>query len=146
MNNYTLRLLASLKAEAKKVAEEEGAMLNQFINVAVAEKLAALRTARYFQERATRDDLENFCREKGIAEWYSKIPGLLESHFPNLEGIEFSLQENDESEDVFVEVLFSVAGDPEEIGEYYDIFLGTWVEEVPAEARAYFQLLLDIVE
>ena len=91
-------------------------------------------------------DLETFCREKGIAEWYSKIPGLLESHFPNLEGIEFSLQEDDESEDVFVEVLFSVAGDPEEINDYYDRFLDTWVEEVPAEARAYFQLLLDIVE
>ena len=91
-------------------------------------------------------DLEAFCREKGIAEWYSKIPGLLESHFPNLEGIEFSLQEDDESEDVFVEVLFSVSGNPEEISEYYDRFLDTWVKEVPAEARAYFQLLLDIVE
>ena len=91
-------------------------------------------------------DLETFCQEKGIAEWYSKIPGLLESHFPNLEGIEFSLQEDDESEDVFVEVLFSVAGDPEKINDYYDRFLDTWVEEVPAEARAYFQILLDIVE
>ncbi len=91
-------------------------------------------------------ELETFCQEKGIAEWYSKIPGLLESHFPNLEGIEFSLQEDDESEDVFVEVLFSVAGDREEINEYYDRFLDTWVEEVPAEARVYFQILLDIVE
>ena len=60
MSNYTLRLLASLKAEAEKVAEEEGTTLNQFINVAVAEKLAALRTARYFQERATHADLETF--------------------------------------------------------------------------------------
>ena len=63
MSNYTLRLLASLKAEAEKVAEEEGTTLNQFINVAVAEKLATLRTAaRYFQERATRADLETFDR------------------------------------------------------------------------------------
>lgn len=60
MSNYNLRLLASLKAEMEKVAEEEGTTLNQFINVAVAEKLAALRTARYFQERATRADLEAF--------------------------------------------------------------------------------------
>ena len=44
------------------MAEEEGTTLNQFINVAVAEKLAALRTARYFQERATRADLETFDR------------------------------------------------------------------------------------
>ena len=65
MSNYTLRLLASLKAEAEKVAEEEGTTLNQFINVAVAEKLAALRT-RYFQERAVRADLETFDRLLGI--------------------------------------------------------------------------------
>jgi hypothetical protein len=59
-SNYALRLLSSLKAEAEKVAAEEGTTLNQFINVAVAEKLAALRTARYFQERAARADLAVF--------------------------------------------------------------------------------------
>ena len=59
-SNYALRLLTSLKAEAEKVAAEEGITLNQFIHVAVAEKLAALRTARYFQERAARADLEVF--------------------------------------------------------------------------------------
>ena len=59
-SNYALRLLTSLKAEAEKVAAEEGTTLNQFINVAVAEKLAALRTARYFQERAVRADLAVF--------------------------------------------------------------------------------------
>ena len=53
-SNYALRLLVSLKTEAEKVAAEEGTTLNQFINVAVAEKLAALRTARYFEERASR--------------------------------------------------------------------------------------------
>ena len=67
MSNYNLRLLASLKAEAEKVAEEEGTTLNQFINVAVAEKLAALRTARYFQERTARADLETFDRLLGTA-------------------------------------------------------------------------------
>ena len=92
------------------------------------------------------DVIEAFCRERGIVQWYSKIPGLLESHFPNLEGGAFSLQKDDESDDVFVEVLFSLTGDPKEIYEYYDRFLDTWVEDVPAKARAYFQLLLDIVE
>ena len=57
---YALRLLTSLKAEAEKVAAEEGTTLNQFINIAVAEKLVALRTARYFQERAARADLAAF--------------------------------------------------------------------------------------
>ena len=61
-SNYALRLLASLKTEAEKVAAAEGTTLNQFINVAVAEKLAALRTARYFEERASRANLDVFDR------------------------------------------------------------------------------------
>lgn len=61
-SNYALRLLASLKTEAEKVAAAEGTTLNQFINVAVAEKLAALRTARYFEERASRANLYVFDR------------------------------------------------------------------------------------
>jgi hypothetical protein len=61
-SNYALRLLASVKAEAEKVAVAEGTTLNQFINVAVAEKLAALRTAQYFQDRASRADLATFDR------------------------------------------------------------------------------------
>jgi hypothetical protein len=55
--NYALRLLASLKSEAERVAKAEGSTLNQFINVAVAEKLSALRTADYFKERAARADV-----------------------------------------------------------------------------------------
>jgi hypothetical protein len=55
--NYALRLQASLKSEAERVAKAEGTTLNQFINVAVAEKLSALRTADYFKERAARADI-----------------------------------------------------------------------------------------
>ena len=61
-NPYFLHLLASLKSEAEKVAAAEGTTLDQFINVAVAEKLAALRTSRYFQDRAAGADLEAFDR------------------------------------------------------------------------------------
>jgi len=39
------------------MAEAEGVALNQLINVAVAEKLAALRTEAYFRERAARADV-----------------------------------------------------------------------------------------
>lgn len=53
-SNFALRVQPSLLDEARKVAEEEGVALNQFINVALAEKLSALRTARYFKERAER--------------------------------------------------------------------------------------------
>lgn len=55
--NYALRLQASLKAEAERLAKEEGTTLNQFINVAVAEKISALRTADFFRERARRADI-----------------------------------------------------------------------------------------
>ena len=51
-SNYALRLQTSLKTEAEKLAKEEGTTLNQFINVAVAEKLSALRTSEYFKNRA----------------------------------------------------------------------------------------------
>lgn len=39
------------------MAEAEGVALNQLINVAVAEKLSALRTEKYFADRAARADI-----------------------------------------------------------------------------------------
>jgi hypothetical protein len=55
-SNFALRLQPSLLDEARKLAEEEGVAVNQLINVAVAEKLSALRTEAYFKERASRAD------------------------------------------------------------------------------------------
>ena len=57
-SNVALRLQASLLEEAKRVAKSEGVALNQLINVAVAEKLSALRTEDYFRERAGRADVK----------------------------------------------------------------------------------------
>lgn len=57
-SNFALRLQPSLLEEARKAAEAEGVALNQLINVAVAEKLSALRTEDYFRERAKRGDIE----------------------------------------------------------------------------------------
>jgi hypothetical protein len=53
-SNVALRLQESLLEEARRVSEAEGVALNQFINVAVAEKLSALRTEEYFRERSQR--------------------------------------------------------------------------------------------
>jgi HicB family len=55
--NFALRLQPSLLEELRGVAQAEDTTLNQFINVAVAEKLAALRTEAYFRERAARADI-----------------------------------------------------------------------------------------
>lgn len=59
-SNYALRLLPSLKAAAERVASREGASLNQFINVAVAEKLSALETEAFFRARASEARREDF--------------------------------------------------------------------------------------
>jgi len=56
-SNFALRLQPALLNEARKLAESEGVALNQLINVAVAEKLSALRTETYFAERAARADI-----------------------------------------------------------------------------------------
>lgn len=57
-SNFALRLQPSLLEEARRVAESEGVALNQLINVALAEKLSALRTEEFFRERAARADVE----------------------------------------------------------------------------------------
>ena len=57
-SNYALRLPASLKRELEKVAREDGTSLNQLIVTAVAEKLSALRTAAFFEERRARADVD----------------------------------------------------------------------------------------
>jgi hypothetical protein len=52
-----IRLQRSLLSEVRKLAEEEGTSVSEFVNVAVAEKVGALRTARFFAERAARADV-----------------------------------------------------------------------------------------
>jgi uncharacterized protein (DUF1778 family) len=61
-SNYALRLPASLKRAVEEVAREDGTTLNQFIVSAVAEKLAALKTADYFAKRAAHADFAAFDR------------------------------------------------------------------------------------
>jgi hypothetical protein len=56
-SNFALRLQPSLLDEARRAAEAEGVALNQLINVAVAEKLSAMRTASFFAERSNRADI-----------------------------------------------------------------------------------------
>ena len=61
-SNFALRLQPSLLEEARKAAESEGVALNQLINVAVAEKISALRTREYFAEHAGRADRQQTLR------------------------------------------------------------------------------------
>jgi len=61
-SNFALRLQPSLLDEARKLAESEGVALNQLINVAVAEKISALRTEEYLTARARRADPAKIAR------------------------------------------------------------------------------------
>lgn len=56
-SNFALRLQPSLMEEARRIAKAEGVAVNQLINVAVAEKVSALRTEEYFAERAKRSSV-----------------------------------------------------------------------------------------
>ena len=62
--------------EAKKVAKAEGVAVNQLINVAVAEKVSALRTEEYFAERATKGDIKKALRVlKRAGKGSAPLPG-----------------------------------------------------------------------
>ena len=60
ISTYPLRLPKSLKDEVAKVAKRDGTSVNQFIAIAVAEKISALKTGDFFAERAKGADLEAF--------------------------------------------------------------------------------------
>jgi hypothetical protein len=57
---YPLRLPQSLKAAVAKAAERDGVSINQFITLAVAEKIAALDTMQFFEQRRARADMTRF--------------------------------------------------------------------------------------
>lgn len=60
MTTVSLRLPNSLHRGVKELAKREGVSMNQIIATAVAEKLSALMTADYLEERASRGSRERF--------------------------------------------------------------------------------------
>jgi hypothetical protein len=52
-----IRVQRALLREVRKLAAEAGTSVTEFVNVAVAEKVGALRTARFFAERGSRADV-----------------------------------------------------------------------------------------
>ena len=60
MSTISLRLPDSLHKQIRKLADSEGISINQFISTAAAEKLAALMTVEYLEERAKRGSREKF--------------------------------------------------------------------------------------
>jgi hypothetical protein len=59
-STYPLRLPRSLKEAVERISREDGTSINQFVAMAVAEKVSALRTASYFADRQARANFQAF--------------------------------------------------------------------------------------
>lgn len=70
MSTLSLRLPESIHRSLRTLAEREGISINQLINSAVAEKLAALMTEEYLEQRAARGSRRKL---KGIL---AKVPDV----------------------------------------------------------------------
>lgn len=69
MSTLSLRLPESLHDGVRELAQREGISINQFITLAVAEKLSVLMTEEYLEERARRGSREKY--EAALAQ----VPG-----------------------------------------------------------------------
>jgi hypothetical protein len=57
---YPLRMPKSLKEAVERLSREDQTSINQFVTTAVAEKVSALQTARFFEDRKARADFKAF--------------------------------------------------------------------------------------
>jgi predicted transcriptional regulator len=65
MSTISLRLPESLHKKVRELAKAEDVSINQLISTALAEKMSALMTVDYLQERAARGDRSRFERAMG---------------------------------------------------------------------------------
>jgi hypothetical protein len=80
MSTISLRLPDSLHKQVRKLAERESVSINQLITLALAEKLSALMTEEYLEERAKRGSRKKF--ERAMA----KVPKILPESYDRLPG------------------------------------------------------------
>ena len=62
MSTISLRLPLSLHKRVRELAQQEEISINQFITTALAEKMSALMTCEYLEERAKRGNRQKFER------------------------------------------------------------------------------------
>ena len=58
LSTYPLRLPTSLKAAVAEISKADGTSINQFVTTAVAEKVAAMKTAEFFTACGKQADVE----------------------------------------------------------------------------------------
>jgi hypothetical protein len=54
MSTTSVRLPDSIHREVRELAKEDGVSINQFISLALAEKVSSLRTIEFLKQRAAR--------------------------------------------------------------------------------------------
>ncbi len=60
MSTISLRLPESLHRKARELAKKENTSINQLVSSALAEKISALTTEEYIEQRAKRASKEKF--------------------------------------------------------------------------------------
>jgi len=78
MSTLSVRLPESLHKRLKEMAEKEGVSMNQFITLAVSEKVSTLMTVDYLKKRAQKGDRKTF--EKLL----KKVPDIEPEQFDKL--------------------------------------------------------------
>jgi predicted transcriptional regulator len=75
MSTLSLRLPASLHEKVRELAEQEDTSINQFIAVAVAEKMSALVAEEYLTQRAQRGSRQKLRRVLAKVRDVEPVPG-----------------------------------------------------------------------
>jgi len=79
MSALSLRLPESLHSKVRELAAQEDVSINQFIATAVAEKMSALLTLEYLEERAKRGSRAHF---RSILRRVPDVPALRGDEWP----------------------------------------------------------------
>ncbi len=78
MSALSIRIPKSLHEQLRELADEEGISINQFVMLAIAEKIATLTTIEYLEKRAKQGG-----REKLLAA-LAKAPDIESEEFDRL--------------------------------------------------------------
>ena len=78
MSTISLRVPNSLHKKVREIAKKDNVSINQFINSALAEKIAAFLTQEYLEERAKRGSREKF------EQVLSKVPDVPPEEYDRL--------------------------------------------------------------
>jgi hypothetical protein len=79
MSTLSVRLPKSIHEQLKELAAEEGVSMNQFISIALAEKIASIKTLKYLEERAKRGSREQ------LLELLAKAPDVEPEEYDRLD-------------------------------------------------------------